>query len=119
MQNDLFCYFNSYFSTRFQLSDFFVGLLIWDILEGYGVMSKTLLVFGFPLFECLVGLVNQLGVVIFSFSRRSVSIFPGRMGSKAMAMCIVMMKPTDSNWGERGVTVSGALPSQLILAEKQ
>ena len=31
----------------------------------------------------------------------------------AMAMCIVMMKPTDSNWGERGVTVSGALPSQL------
>ena len=37
------------------------------------------------------------------------------LGSKAMAMCIVMMKPTDSNWGERGVTVSGALPSQLIL----
>lgn len=31
----------------------------------------------------------------------------------AMAMCIVMMKPTDPDWGHRGVTVSGALPSQL------
>eukprot|EP00435_Cladocopium_sp_Y103_P062408 s86_g24.t1 len=30
----------------------------------------------------------------------------------AMAMCIVMMKPTDPDWGRRGVTVSGALPSQ-------
>eukprot|EP00434_Breviolum_minutum_P038783 symbB.v1.2.034418.t1/scaffold4402.1/size45815/3 len=27
----------------------------------------------------------------------------------AMAMCIVMMKPTDSNWGERGVTASKKL----------
>ncbi|CAK8986345.1 Chloramphenicol resistance protein [Durusdinium trenchii] len=33
----------------------------------------------------------------------------------AMAMCIVMMKPTDPDWGQRGVTVSGALPSQLTL----
>ncbi|CAL1156171.1 unnamed protein product [Cladocopium goreaui] len=32
----------------------------------------------------------------------------------AMAMCIVMMKPTDPDWGHRGVTVSGALPSQLV-----
>ena len=38
---------------------------------------------------------------------------------KAMAMCIVMMKPTDPDWGRRGVTVSGALPSQLKLDECQ
>ena len=37
---------------------------------------------------------------------------------KAMAMCIVMMKPTDPDWGQRGVTVSGALPSQLKLDER-
>ena len=28
-------------------------------------------------------------------------------------MGIVFMKPTDPDWGARGVTVSGALPSQL------
>jgi len=31
----------------------------------------------------------------------------------AMRMGIVFMKPTDPDWGARGVTVSGALPSQL------
>ena len=33
-------------------------------------------------------------------------------------MCIVMMKPTDPDWGQRGVTVSGALPSQLKLGDQ-
>ncbi|CAE7286407.1 agiA [Symbiodinium natans] len=31
----------------------------------------------------------------------------------AMRMGIVLMKPTDPDWGARGITVSGALPSQL------
>ena len=31
----------------------------------------------------------------------------------AMTMCIVMMNSTDPDWAKRGVTVTGALPSQL------
>eukprot|EP00930_Biecheleria_cincta_P045226 TRINITY_DN31177_c0_g1_i1.p1 TRINITY_DN31177_c0_g1~~TRINITY_DN31177_c0_g1_i1.p1 ORF type:complete len:1417 (+),score=245.79 TRINITY_DN31177_c0_g1_i1:108-4358(+) len=31
----------------------------------------------------------------------------------AMTMCIVMMNNTDPDWAKRGVTVTGALPSQL------
>lgn len=31
----------------------------------------------------------------------------------AMTMCIVMMNSTDPEWNKRGVTVTGALPSQL------
>lgn len=50
------------------------------------------------------------GVFIFFFPPAR-----GPASKKAMAMCIVMMKPTDPDWGQRGVTVSGALPSQLTL----
>ena len=31
-------------------------------------------------------------------------------------MGIVLMKPTDPDWGARGITVSGALPSQLTFS---